>query len=239
METTLSLASLTVCVRHDFPALASLFSGFLAPPSPRPDIELALTDAAMASEQARIGEDRGVTRQTLASLALCRAFCDAALPFDVLYFHGSCISYRGGAYLFAAPSGTGKSTHTAFWRQCLGSDAVMINDDKPLLRRQEGVWEAWGSPWMGKHRLGCPMHAPLRGICMLNRGENRISPLTPIGAMPKLFLQSYRPESAEGMQMQFDLLTHLAAHVPMYTMECTPDRAAAEMAIQTMTGGLL
>ena len=37
--------------------------------------------------------------------------------FDGCYIHGAAITYRDQVYLFCAPSGTGKSTHIALWKQ--------------------------------------------------------------------------------------------------------------------------
>ena len=69
----------------------------------------------------------------LESLALFRKLCDYTLSeVDGIIFHSSAIMVDGEAYLFTAPSGTGKSTHTRLWRELLGDRAVMINDDKAL-----------------------------------------------------------------------------------------------------------
>jgi serine kinase of HPr protein (carbohydrate metabolism regulator) len=58
--------------------------------------------------------------------------------YDTFLFHGSAIAVDGVGYLFTAKSGTGKSTHARLWRELLGARAVMVNDDKPLLRVTEG-----------------------------------------------------------------------------------------------------
>ena len=47
----------------------------------------------------------------------------------------------------------------------------MINDDKPFLRVTENGVFVCGTPWNGKHGLGCQMEAPLRAIVRLRRGE--------------------------------------------------------------------
>ncbi len=48
--------------------------------------------------------------------------------------HASAIVVGNSAYLFSASSGTGKSTHTKLWQECFGDKAVIINDDKPVIR---------------------------------------------------------------------------------------------------------
>ena len=107
------------------------------------------------------------------------------LSRDTLMLHGSTVSVDGQAYLFTAPCGTGKSTHTRLWRELFGQRAVMVNDDKAFLAlRPDGVW-AHGSPWMGKHGIGTNISAPLKGICFLQRGtENKIQKATPEKWLP-------------------------------------------------------
>ena len=70
----------------------------------------------------------------LETLAVYRKICEAMVDFDTVLMHGSVVAVDGVAYLFTAKSGTGKSTHTKFWRELFGERAVMVNDDKPLLK---------------------------------------------------------------------------------------------------------
>ena len=147
----------------------------------------------------------------LETLALLRKVTEALLDKDTILFHGSVIAVDGVAYLFTAKSGTGKSTHPRLWREMLGERAVMVNDDKPFLQiTPEGVI-AWGSPWMGKHRLGCNMQAPLKAICILERGaENRIRRIEPKDAVHMLLQQSSRPRNTAKLPQYLDLIDRLS-----------------------------
>ena len=98
----------------------------------------------------------------LETLAVYRKIADHLLSCDTLLFHGSVIAVDGEGYLFTAKSGTGKSTHTRLWREYFGERAVMINDDKPLLRITDSDVTAYGTPWDGKHRLSTNTAVPLR-----------------------------------------------------------------------------
>ena len=69
----------------------------------------------------------------LETLAVYRKICRCLLDENVLLLHGSVVSVDGIGYLFTAKSGTGKSTHTRYWREYFKDRAIMINDDKPLL----------------------------------------------------------------------------------------------------------
>lgn len=77
------------------------------------------------------------------SLALYQNITELLLARDVMQFHCSALEMDGRAYLFTAPSGTGKSTHVRLWRQVFGARVTVINDDKPLVRLQK--MEAGGS----------------------------------------------------------------------------------------------
>ena len=68
--------------------------------------------------------------------AVCRLICEKMTDFNTILYHSSAIAVDGEAFLFTALSGTGKSTHTRLWRELLGERAVMVNDDKPMLRVQ-------------------------------------------------------------------------------------------------------
>ena len=104
------------------------------------------------------------------------------LERNTLLLHGSTVAVDSQAYLFTAPCGTGKSTHTRLWREVFRDRAVMVNDDKVFLQlRQEGVW-AYGSPWTGKHGIGNNISAPLKGSVIVSIGILTDCPLsTPFG----------------------------------------------------------
>ena len=169
--------------------------------------------------------------------AVQRKIAEELFNYDTLLFHGSVVAVDGQAYLFTAKSGTGKSTHTRLWREMLGDRAVMVNDDKPFLEiKSEGV-TAWGSPWMGKHRLGANIGVPLKAICILERGEeNRISPISAQEALPILMQQSQRPQKAQNYPKYLELIDKLAGKVAFYRMTCNMDSQAAEMAYRAMSG---
>ena len=153
------------------------------------------------------------------------------LERDTLLLHGSTVAMDGQAYLFTAPCGTGKSTHTRLWREQFGDRAVMVNDDKVFLQlRQNTVW-AYGSPWTGKHGIGTNIFVPLKGICFLQRGtENKIQKAMPEKWLPELIHQSFLPE-----EQYSDLVLRLAQKIPLWEMSCTKDPQAATIAYEAMS----
>lgn len=174
----------------------------------------------------------------LESLAVYRKLAKVMLlEQDTLLFHGSAVAVEDRAVLFTACSGTGKSTHTALWRQLLGERCYMVNDDKPLLRIGADGVQVCGTPWNGKHNLGTNCVVPLKAICILERGqENRIERLPAGQALPFLLQQSYRPEDPRAMPQLLKLLNHMTEHVAFYRLQCNMDPEAAKLAYETMLG---
>lgn len=161
-------------------------------------------------------------------------FARKLLKFDGFQLHASAVVLQGKAYLFSAPSGTGKSTHTEKWCRLFG--ARYLNDDKPALRRENGLWTAYGTPWSGKHDLSAPGSAPLGGIAFLQRGsENEIRRLTPSEGVEKLIGQSMHWLNAEQMERQLTLLDRLLQEVPVWQLTCRDEDAAAELSRTYMT----
>lgn len=168
--------------------------------------------------------------------ALQRKIAERFFEFSTLLFHGSVVALDGEAFLFTAKSGTGKSTHTRLWREVFGSRAVMINDDKPFLKIGDDGVTAYGSPWNGKHHLGSNTSAPLKAICILERGtENSIAEITPKEALPMLLQQSHRPMRMTMMPSYLDLIDRLSRKVRFYRLSCTMDQQAAVVAYEGMT----
>ncbi len=160
-------------------------------------------------------------------------FARRLLQFDGFQLHASSVILDGYAYLFSAPSGTGKSTHTEKWVRLF--NARYLNDDKPAVRYRDGRWMAYGTPWSGKHDLSKPEKAPLGAIAFLRRGaENDIQRLTAQEAIPYYISQLLRAIPAELMEQQLSLLDRLLQDVPVYLLTCRNDDEAAYVAKAAM-----
>ena len=100
----------------------------------------------------------------------CEAFYRELLNHGGIMLHSSCVEKDGYAYLFSARSGTGKSTHTHLWLKNLENTRI-INDDKPALVHEKGVWYACGTPFSGKTDENLNVKVPVRAIVFLHRSE--------------------------------------------------------------------
>lgn len=206
-----------------------------------PEFYVEVTEADLVFEQ-RMAELEAVeeglrirkfTDPFLERAAIQRKIAVELLKRDTILLHGSTVGVDGKAYLFTAPCGTGKSTHTRFWREAFGDRAVMVNDDKAFVRLSPSGVVAYGSPWSGKHGLGSNICLPLKGICFLRRGpKNRICRARPEELLGELRHQSMIPEEGE---KALALVDALAQRVPLWEMDCTKDPAAALVSYEAMS----
>lgn len=174
----------------------------------------------------------------LETLAVYRKIAEHMPEYDTFLFHGSCVAVDGVGYLFTAKSGTGKSTHTRLWRELLGERAVMVNDDKPLIRIADDGAVIYGTPWDGKHRLSSNISIPLKAICILERAEeNRIEQIFAREAYPMLLQQSYRPTNPVALTKTIKLIDRLTRNVKLYRLCCNMEIGAAALSYGIMKEG--
>lgn len=160
------------------------------------------------------------------------------LCFDGMMLHASSVVMDGKAYLFSAPSGTGKSTHTQLWQRVFGADrARILNDDKPAIRCIDGVWYAYGTPWTGKSTTSLNLRMPIAGICFLRQGQkNSIRRLPATQAVFQILDQTFRPKFANLYGMLLDTVEKLVSQVDVYEMECNMEPEAAMLSHYVMSG---
>lgn len=196
-----------------------------------PDIVVVSNWRALKEQQPHLSEDDCEYISTGGS------FYRQLLDFNGMLLHASAVVMDGRAYLFSAPSGTGKSTHTALWRRVFGNDrAQILNDDKPALRMENGIFYAYGTPWSGKTDLNINIRAPLAGICVLSRGEeNVIRPYQGPQAIHDILEQTLRPQNPKLTEKLLELLDNLLRTVPVWKMECNMEPEAALVAWKAMS----
>lgn len=240
---TIQIAGIAVSVAANFESTREYCADYLC--GCAPDFSVAIAPSDISFERVKSAredalEGRSVREHSdayLETLALQRKITEGLFYHGILLFHGSVVAVDGTGYLFTAKSGTGKSTHTRLWRQHFGDRAVMVNDDKPFLRITADGVTAYGTPWMGKHRLGTNISVPLKAICILSRGErNQIQKLPAKEAVLMLLQQSSRPRDPKQMPRYLHLVDQLSAAVDFYSLQCNMEPEAAQIAYEGMQG---
>jgi len=91
----------------------------------------------------------------------------------------------GGGVVFAGRSGAGKSTIARQFQAAGGT--ALLSDDRIVVRKVDGVYSAYGTPWAGDAQIALNRSAPLRAVCFLHHGQvNRVERVNPRDAFEKL-----------------------------------------------------
>lgn len=150
--------------------------------------------------------------------------------FHALLMHSSVVLHNGLANMFLGVSGTGKSTHSRLWLNCI-EGAELLNDDNPVVRMEDGVLYVYGTPWSGKTPCYRNVKSRVRAIVSLKQApHNRITGLQGLGAYAE-FLPSASSIlwDDEIVSAISDTVSDVAMSIPVFRMECLPDEDAAKV----------
>ncbi len=224
-----NIADLTVKI-DTFGTAKQRLNKYLCAPSEKFDLELVSPWENSKYLHPGVSDDVGEY------MSLGTVFYEKLLSFDGFMLHSSAVVVDSKAYLFTADSGTGKSTHTALWKELFGDNAVILNDDKPALRLNNGKWYAYGTPWSGKHDISANIKAELAGIAVLQRSENNsIERYNGIDAISSVFKQVNRPKNEKARSKVLELLDKLIVNVPIWNLKCNMDIEAARISYEAMS----
>lgn len=137
------------------------------------------------------------------------------LQFEGMMLHSSAVVVNGYAYLFSGPCGIGKSTHANMYTKRF-SEAVIINDDKPALRREAGKWMVYGTPWCGKNGINSNASAPLAGTCFLHRGDTRLCRTNSVEAFSRILQQTNGRRNTNDAKILMNLIDMLVREIPIF-----------------------
>lgn len=161
-------------------------------------------------------------------------FCYAVLNHYACILHGVVMEYDGKGILVLAAAGTGKTTHTRMWRDF--RNALIINGDRCLCRKRDGVWYAYGMPWSGSSGEYINRRVPISCIVNLNQGsENAAYPLSAFDGTLRLMQRVFAPVWPGMLQNQaFNYCEELAAEIPVLDFYCRPDLESVEVLEQAI-----
>lgn len=232
MKKHYNICGLTICADFIYNTMISRSEKYLSDEK-SPDL---IIPQIPVSELERLMSNPGIDEASAENIFTADYFYTALLKFGGFMLHSSAVEVDGKAYLFSAPSGTGKSTHTSQWLKLFGDKARIINDDKPAIRFVDGIPHAYGTPWSGKSDLNVNIGVPVQGICVLQRSEsNFIEPLDEGTAVYSILNQTIRPSKADYMDSLLTLLDKVISTVPVWRMGCNISTQAAQTAYDAMS----
>ncbi|MBE6543576.1 MAG: hypothetical protein E7675_04185 [Ruminococcaceae bacterium] len=200
-----------------------------------PELTINITEADIQGEFEYYREKPSAE---YASLSLIyRKLCEYIITKGGFVLHGAVIEYKGFAYAFIAPSGTGKSTHIKNWRKLLGDRVDIVNGDKPIVFYKEGKFYASGTPWAGKEGWQRNVCVPFGSICRVYRGDsNRISEAGEFELTEMLLGATLMPRDQDLLEKLLDNIERFTAEVPAYKLYCTKETESAKVSFEKMTG---
>ena len=185
------------------------------------DLQKELKDKSYTTEREIFYFIHGLVTKYLLESGVCRVHCSA-------------IEYKGVAYAFGAPSGTGKSTHTKMWKDLVGAE--YINDDQPFFTFENGV-TVYPSPWSGKHGRFSTKIAPLGAFVIIKRSnQNKIYPIDKKTATVYLYKQVLQPEEDYLREKILEYMQNIVQNVPFYILECDKSVQAFKTCFNALTG---
>lgn len=228
----IQLAGRTIEIHAQYDKVQSMSRDFLTE-TKTPDFVVDITEADIQAEGAAATPQQ---QASMESLAVYRKIAEQMLDYHTFLVHGAAVALDGKAYLFAAPSGTGKSTHIRKWTEHL-PDAFVVNGDKPLIIIDDQP-KICGTPWSGKENWQTNTVVPLKAIVLMERSdENSIREITFKEAFPQLLRQTYYPRDPAKLGITIKLLYSLAPQVKFYHFDFNnqlPD--SLDVSFQALTG---
>ena len=179
-------------------------------------------------------QDNTKTQGIVAFEYLAQMMPGICLKQGILTLHCALVEYNGMSIAICAPSGTGKTTHARLWRD--HKNALILNGDRALCRREKGKWIAYGSPWSGTSGEQVNRHAPLKALVILERAEkNSVIRLKNTelfaGVFPHILYPSWDKKMLE---LAMDQLENLLLSIPVYRVKCRPEVEAVDILYQSI-----
>ena len=236
MHFKIRVAELNIAVSARYALTERICRPYLCDASDRRlDFSIYATGAQILAKQREI--PTGISEEIAECICLHEQLALRLLPYDAFVLHAALLCLRGQGYAVCAPRGVGKTTHVRMWQQLYGDDVRVINGDKPIVRRQkDGTFMAYGTPWCGKEGEGENAGVPLKGICLLSRGEqNRVqTAISEEEYVRGVIGQTVFPPNRATMDRSARLLAAFVRTVPAVTAACRMDVEAARMVSESL-----
>lgn len=142
--------------------------------------------------------------------------------------HSCGIKINNRGLLFVGSSGKGKSTIANIFKSVKG--AVILNDDRVIIRKIGSRFWIYGTPWHGDARICSQEKAALGKVFFIRHAEdNIIKQLKSLEAASYLIASSFLPFwDKKGMEFALRFSSNLAKNIPSYDFGFVPDKSILE-----------
>jgi hypothetical protein len=138
------------------------------------------------------------------------------------------VDQDGSGYLFLGHSGAGKSTTARLWMSEPG--VQLLSDDRIILRKKDGHYWMYGTPWHGDAGVSSQGCAPLSALFLLEQAPtHQILPLPGAQAAAELFARSFVPHYlGDGIRFTLNFFDELTRSIPCSVFRFAPTESAVE-----------
>lgn len=170
-----------------------------------------------------------------------KVFFTAVTAMGLFVLRSSAVVINDMAYVFAAPQGAGKTSHTEKWIRYFNAERITGNVTVLELSENENGTEslfAYGLPWGHETETVVNVRVRVASVCFLRiHFENEIRKTTVGVASENLMKNAFDPEMAKefGDAMK-DFSVRGAKAVTMFLFGCMDNKAAAKLSYRFMTG---
>ncbi len=158
-----------------------------------------------------------------------------------IMMHACGVSHNGQGIIFAGTSGAGKSTVADLWKTRISrlksrsmeppKNTILLSDDRIIIRKIDGRFFVFGTPWHGDSKVCSPEEAPLDKIFFLQQArENKVKKIDSIKAASRLIVCSFPPFwDKKGMEFTLNYCAELAQRIPCYELDFVPDKRVLDL----------
>lgn len=158
------------------------------------------------------------------------------LKRDAVFLHASFVRWKDRAILFTGRKQIGKSTQAELWRRFRGAE--ILNGDRALLRKLDGVWTACGSPFCGTSGICVNAKAPVAAIVLLHQATENRAERAGLKEVYTAFLSgcTFDPRDRGAAERVMTLAEEMHRELPMLRLGCTPDEGAVACLERALKG---
>ncbi len=219
--------------RHDY--LEKLCKDYLTDKGA--DVVISCTDEDVLYEREQTLPETYSSDAPYESLAVYRKICNFLANKGAFLMHSAVIEVDGKAIAFLAHSGVGKSTHLVNWKKEFDSEVKIVNGDKPLVLKKDGVFYACGTPWAGKEGWQRNVVVPLYALCFLSRDkDNSCVEISSEKVGFRLVEQVYMPPTEKEADAVLTLLDDMLKTVKKFDLRVNKEQNSALIAKNAILG---
>ena len=145
-----------------------------------------------------------------------------------IMLHSCAVIDSENGIVFAGIGGAGKTTTARLWHE--NPVVRVVNDDHTILRKIDGHFRVYGTPWHGQGGFALADDAPIKKVFILRHAPaNQAKRLSPAQAAAALLVRTFAPLwDAPAMDFTLQFLDDLCQSVPCYELGFVPDQSAVE-----------